>query len=251
MAEVEPMKLKVFPFPERGDFRRRHGRPSVTLSYAQSLDGSIAVTPGKKIVLSGGEALDFTHTLRADHDAILVGIGTVLADDPLLTVRHVAGKNPQPVILDSRLRFPPESRLMREHPLPPWIVTGNGANHDRREALEEAGATVITAPLDEKGRIRISGALARLAERGIDCLMVEGGSRIITSFLTARLVDRVVLTVTPLFIGGVRAIVPGDSNTADALPRLRDVRYERLGSDLVVMGFPEWKSESGSIDQKK
>jgi GTP cyclohydrolase II len=223
----------------------------VTLSYAQSLDGSIAVTPGKKLVLSGKEALAFTHTLRADHDAILVGIGTVLADDPLLTVRHVAGMNPQPVILDSRLRFPPGCRLMREHPLPPWIIAESGMDPDRRKALEAAGASVITAPVDEKGRIRIAGALSRLAERGIDCLMVEGGSRIITSFLTTRLVDRVVLTVTPLFIGGVRAIVPGDSNAADVLPRLRDVRYERLGSDLVVTGFPEWESESGSIDQQK
>lgn len=248
---VEPMKVKVIPFPRRKDFRRRHDRPSVTLSYAQSLDGSIAVTPGKKLVLSGKEALAFTHTLRADHDAILIGIGTVLADDPLLTVRYVKGAHPQPVILDSRLRFPTESRLMREHPLPPWIVTGNGTNHERREALEAAGATVLTAPLDEKGGISLTGALAGLAERGIDCLMVEGGSRIITSFLTARLVDRIILTVTPLFIGGVQAIVPGDSNAAHVLPRLRDVRFERLGSDLVVMGFPEWVRGSGSVDQKK
>lgn len=250
MAEPVPNGVRVFPFPGRKDFRRKHGRPCVTLSYAQSLDGSIAVTPGKKLMLSGKEALAFTHTLRADHDAILIGIGTVLADDPLLTVRHAAGMNPQPVILDSRLRFPPECRLMREHQLPPWIITGNGMDHDRRRVLEAAGAIVITAPLDEKGRIRIAGALEQLAARGIDCLMVEGGSRIITSFLTARLVDRVVLTVTPLFIGGVRAIVPDESNAANVMPRLRDVRYDRLGSDLVITGFPEWESGSGSFDQK-
>ena len=95
---------------------RRTGRPFVTLTYAQSLDGSIAADPGQPLSLSGPQSLLLTHYLRAAHDAILVGIGTVLADNPLLNVRLVEGKNPQPVIVDSQLRFPLDANLLRRHP---------------------------------------------------------------------------------------------------------------------------------------
>ena len=91
--------------------RRRTGRPFVTLSYAQSLDGSIADRPGRPLALSGPQAMALTHGLRAAHEAILVGIGTVLADNPRLNVRLVDGPDPQPMVVDSRLRFPPYANL--------------------------------------------------------------------------------------------------------------------------------------------
>ncbi len=95
------------------EHRQRTGRPLVTLSYAQSLDGSIADRPGRPLSLSGSQCMTLTHGLRASHDAILVGIGTVLADNPRLNVRLVTGESPQPVIVDSRLRFPPYANLLR------------------------------------------------------------------------------------------------------------------------------------------
>src|SRR5512143_1701471 len=94
------------------------GRPLVSLCYAQSLDGCIAAERGRPTQLSGPETKQITHRLRALHDGILVGIGTVLADDPHLTVRHARGENPQPVVLDSRLRTPVEARLIAGHPRP-------------------------------------------------------------------------------------------------------------------------------------
>ena len=120
------------------EHRQRTGRPLVTLSYAQSLDGSIADRPGRPLSLSGSQSMILTHGLRASHDAILVGIGTVLADNPRLNVRLVTGKSPQPVIVDSRLRFPPYANLLR-HGRAPWIVANEGADPERREALEAIG----------------------------------------------------------------------------------------------------------------
>ncbi len=97
-------------------------RPYVTLSYAQSLDGSITARRGEPLAISGPESLEMTHRLRAEHDAILVGIGTLLADDPRLSVRLVAGADPQPIIVDSRLRFPLNARILLDG-RSPWIAT--------------------------------------------------------------------------------------------------------------------------------
>ncbi|MEZ4635790.1 MAG: dihydrofolate reductase family protein [Caldilineaceae bacterium] len=97
------------------DHHQRTGRPLVTLSYAQSLDGSITAQPGQPFAISSAESLQWTHSLRAAHDAILVGIGAVLADDPSLTVRFAQGQNPQPVVVDSHLRLPTDAQLLRKH----------------------------------------------------------------------------------------------------------------------------------------
>src|SRR5690606_10285843 len=99
------------------------GRPFVTLSYAQSLDGSIAIRSGEPLVLSGPESLCFTHHLRSIHDGILVGIGTVLSDDPQLTVRHCEGESPQPIVLDSQLRIPSTARLCCLPDKRCWVLT--------------------------------------------------------------------------------------------------------------------------------
>lgn len=202
-------------------------RPLVTLSYAQSLDGSVAAAPGQPLALSGPEAMAFTHQLRAEHDAILVGIGTVLADNPRLTVRLASGPDPQPVVLDSQLRLPLDASLLR-HPRPPWIAATGRADPGRQAALETAGARVLRLPADDSGRVNLPALLAALADAGIKTLMVEGGSAVITSFLSARLVDRLVLTLAPRLVGGLRAV----STPCDL--RLRNVAYHSLGTDLIV-----------------
>ena len=175
------------------DHRRRHGRPFVTLSYAQSLDGCIAACPGQALSLSGPQSLKLTHYLRAAHDAILVGIGTILADNPLLNVRLVQGKDPQPLVVDSRLRFPLEANLLQHHPLSPWIATSEQADVERQRQLEAAGARIIRLPSTAAGDIDLHALLAQLGAWGVNSLMVEGGARIITSFLAAQLVDHLVL----------------------------------------------------------
>ena len=202
-------------------------RPRITLSYAQSIDGSIAAVPGQPLALSSPESMKLTHELRASHDAILVGIGTVLADNPRLTVRLASGPNPQPVVLDSRLRFPLTANLL-SHPLPPIIASTDRASAERQAALESKGARVIRFPTNDGGRVHLPALLEWLLQNGIKSVMVEGGSAVITSFLSARLVDRVVITIAPHFVGGLRGLTERCDLT------LRNVTYRVLGADLIV-----------------
>ncbi len=219
-------------------FRERRGRPLVTLSYAQSLDGSIADRPGHPLALSGSQSLVLTHALRAAHDAILVGIGTVLADNPRLNVRLVAGNSPQPVVLDSRLRFPSYANLLRQGGNP-WIVAKEGADPERRCALEALGARVFCLPA-ANGWVDLPTLLRKLGEMEVNSLMVEGGAQIITSFLSARLVDQLIITIAPLLVGGLR-VVDRLGNAQRGFPRLHHLIYQRLGEDLVLLGEPDWE----------
>ncbi|NJN43878.1 MAG: RibD family protein [Anaerolineae bacterium] len=212
----------------------------MTLAYAQSLDGSIAARRGEPLTISGPESLHLTHQLRAKHDAILVGIGTVLSDDPQLTVRLVPGENPQPIILDTSLRFPPDARLFGND-RKPWIVYGETSfisNSDfgkRILKLESLGAQVISVPLNQNRRIDLPILVALLAEKGIKSLMVEGGAQVITSFLEESLVDEVILTISPSFIGGLRAIETNFAKNRN-VPRLVSTKMEALGEDIIVFG---------------
>lgn len=211
---------------------RETGRPLVSLCFAQSLDGCLTHERGRPFALSGPESHQITHRLRAIHDAILIGSGTLLADDPHLTARLAGGPHPQPVVLDSRLRTPAAARLVQGHPRPVWIATTSTANAARRTELEAAGATVLALPEDDHGRVALDALLDCLGQRGVRRLMVEGGAAVITAFLTAGLVDLVSITIAPLFLGGLRAVeapLPG-------LPRLQEAVYEPAGADLIVWG---------------
>ncbi len=222
------------------EHRRHRGRPLVTLSYAQSLDGSIADRPGRPLTLSGSESMTLTHSLRASHGAILVGIGTVLADNPRLNVRLVQGDSPQPVIVDSRLRFPPYATLLRNC-RSPWIATSQGADQERQTALEAAGARVLRLP-GSNGWVDLDALLDHLGALGIDSLMVEGGAQIITSFLASRLVDQIVLTIAPLLVGGLRVVDNLGYSPLRRFPRLRRLSHQVLGEDLVLRGEPDWQT---------
>jgi 3,4-dihydroxy 2-butanone 4-phosphate synthase/GTP cyclohydrolase II len=222
-----------------------NGRPFVTLAYAQSVDGSIALEPGRPSPLSGPESLRLTHALRAAHDGILVGIGTVLADDPQLTVRLVEGRSPRPVVVDSRLRIPEGARLLdscgREGRAP-WIATTNGVDHGHRSRLEARGARILKAKALPNGWVDLPSLLHQMAEQGVAHMMVEGGSKIITSFLRARLVDYAVITVAPRLMGGLAAL-RGVTFDGVGEPRLCSWDTHRLGDDLVLCGELRWTPE--------
>ncbi len=219
-------------------------RPLVTITYAQSLDGSIAVRAGAPLVLSCPETKGMTHGLRSVHDAILVGINTVLADDPKLTARRVGGPHPIPVVLDSRLRFPLTARLL-QHPRGLIIATGPHPPEDKARALQERGVTLLELPLGERG-VDLHALLHRLARMDLCSLMVEGGARVLASFLRERLADWLVLTVTPHLIGGLPALAESTitfqrpPTQVDAFPALADWSWTQIGRDMVIWGKVQW-----------
>ncbi len=223
-------------------------RPFVTLSYAQSLDGCLTTQQGTATPISAPASLTMTHALRAAHSAILVGIETVLADDPALTVRLVPGDNPQPVIVDSQLRTPPDARLLHGC-TDAWIATTpQGARSSRRQRLEEAGARILTLPADEEGRVDLAALLACLGAEGIGALMVEGGARILTSFLEGGLADYAVITIAPVFLGGYQVIQTAGAGEElrTVMPRLQNIEQVQLATDTVLWGeFEERVARNG------
>ncbi|MFZ4617144.1 MAG: RibD family protein [Rectinemataceae bacterium] len=216
-------------------------RPRITLAWAQGLDGSIAAAPGQRTALSGPESLRMTHGLRASHEAILVGIGTVLADDPTLTVRFAEGPDPRPIVLDAALRMPLLSRLMtRPYAGPgsrPILVTAGGANPAARLALEALGAQIVEVGCDTGGALDLVELLDKLATMNMASVMVEGGARVLAAFFSARLVDRLVITIAP-------RILPGGLNPFQSGPGtaclIAEPLIERLGDDLCLSGRPTW-----------
>jgi len=221
--------------------KRSWSRPSVTLSYAQSIDGSITFMRGRPLRLSGPYSQRLTHHLRANHDAILVGVGTVIADNPQLTVRLIVGTNPQPVVLDSKLRMPLTANLLQGQvelgTLPPWIATVGQPDPFAAMCLQDCGSRLLVFDPAPDGRVPLPDLLERLAAMGIKSLMVEGGARVITSFLAAGLVDSIVITIAPVFVGGLHAVehlaVNGNSQR---YPRPKNLRVERMGDDVILWG---------------
>ena len=207
------------------------GKPFVTVCYAQTLDGSISTKSGETLLISGPESMRLTHQLRSKHDGILVGVNTVLADNPRLNVRLVEGDNPRPIILDSRLRTPTNARLFSSGAAP-IIFTSAQADASLVQDLVVAGASVERLPIDGNGRLALSEAIAKLPKYGIRGVMVEGGSQIITSFLELGLADGVVVTISPQFVGGINVV----RRRLQQMPRIIDVGYASYGPDMVVWG---------------
>ena len=233
----------------RGFFSRlESGRPFVTLKVATSLDGRIATASGGARWITGAGARARGHQLRATHDAILVGSGTVLADDPSLTCRlpGMADRSPVRVVFDGRLRTPPTSRLADSaRDVPTWVVTVPGADAARRARLEAAGVEILEAEAGPSGSPTAAAALAALAARGITRVLAEGGGELAASLLAADAVDQLVWFRAPIVIGGdgVPAAAPfvviGGGGAAAAVPpgldRIpRAPRFRRL--DIVPVG---------------
>ncbi|MBD3275744.1 MAG: GTP cyclohydrolase II, partial [Candidatus Marinimicrobia bacterium] len=210
--------------------------PVVSLSFAQSLDGSIASENGTTTLISGRRSLKLTHGLRAIHKGILIGIGTVLIDDPQLTVRLKDGDNPTPIILDSQLRIPSDAQVLNQTGAEPIIVTTEEANQQKIQKLESEGVRIIQTCANGSGRINIEEMLNRIFEMGINSVMVEGGSEIITSFLQSRYVDLMLLTISPDFLGGVRGVRSLGTPGSDFIPGIIDLKQQQLGKDIIVWG---------------
>jgi diaminohydroxyphosphoribosylaminopyrimidine deaminase / 5-amino-6-(5-phosphoribosylamino)uracil reductase len=217
---------------------RLTGRPFVTAKFAMSLDGKIATRNGESRWISGTESRAHGHLLRSAHDAILVGVGTVIADDPELTARvdGPAGRQPLRVVLDSQLRTPPNAKVVGPNTV---IAT------TRSGAVGEA-ETLVLAPTAD-GRVTLGPLLDELGRRGILSLLVEGGAEVHASFFAEGLVDKVQAYLAPIIIGGREAPGPvggdGVRSLSDAI-RLHEVDTTRIGDDLWITGYVDVHRDS-------
>ena len=221
----------------------RHGRPFVLLKGGMSLDGRIATRTGASRWITSGRSRREARGLRWEHDAILVGVGTILADDPeLLALRR---SRPKPdllrVVVDSGLRTPPTGRLARTTRCSPVLIyTTRGAPAARERRLQAAGVEIHRVA-SRGGRVDLQAVLADLGRRQILSVMVEGGGEVHASFLDAGLADKVRLYIAPILLGGVaaRPVVGGEGVALPAAaPRLQRVSTRMLGEDLVIEGYP-------------
>ncbi len=216
--------------------------PYVVLKTAMSLDGKIATSQGESQWITGTTAREYVHRLRDKYDAILVGVGTVLADDPSLTCRlqEGGGKDPVRIILDSQARTPSTARVLNQpSEAPALIVTTPGAPPERVQMLKQAGAQVLEVPGSECG-IDLEALLQELGRREISSVLVEGGARVNGSFITGNLVDKVYWFIAPKFIGGTAAPGPvggpGIAALQDALS-IKDIKLNRYGEDICIEGY--------------
>jgi len=213
------------------------GRPFVHLKLASSLDGRIASSSGRARWISGEASRRAAHVMRRRYMALAVGVGTVIIDDPRLTVRHVTGRQPRRFVLDGSGRTPPGARLLGDGGAT-TVITAEMSPERQRE-LERRGATVWRLP-GSHGRIDPLAVLRRMAEGGIDSLLLEGGKSTATEFLRAGLVDKLSVFVAPLLLGadGVPAVGALDVEApADGI-RLRDVLVTAVGDDALIEGYP-------------
>ncbi|MHB1981391.1 MAG: bifunctional diaminohydroxyphosphoribosylaminopyrimidine deaminase/5-amino-6-(5-phosphoribosylamino)uracil reductase RibD [Sulfobacillus sp.] len=221
------------------------GLPFVSLKWAMTLDGKVACHNGDSMYFTGQEALARAHLLRREADAVAVGLGTVLRDDPQLTVRHVSGRSPARVVFDSHLALPATSRLLAPGG-PPLVVIGcESASQERKTMLTDLGATVLLVPGFE-GRVDLLSALRLLARHDITSLLVEGGPTLHGSFVDQHLADRFFVFLAPSVFGNPKAPSAVGGLGVDhpqAAPRLTMVRMEALGEDLFIEARPEEVAE--------
>jgi diaminohydroxyphosphoribosylaminopyrimidine deaminase/5-amino-6-(5-phosphoribosylamino)uracil reductase len=214
------------------------GRPHVTLKLAVSADGMIGRAGGDRMIISGRPAFDRVQAMRAETDAVMIGIGTVLVDNPRLTVRHPGLENRSPirVVLDRTARIATSTLLVQTAGnVPLWIIVGSDAPAERRAALEAAGATVIEVN-QGTGGLDIAAALIALGSRGITRVLAEGGSRVAGSLVAAGFADEVVLFRASVVVGpdGVRALGGRALSAVERSPRYRLVEDSVIGEDRML-----------------
>jgi diaminohydroxyphosphoribosylaminopyrimidine deaminase/5-amino-6-(5-phosphoribosylamino)uracil reductase len=218
--------------------RVKHGRPLVTLKLATSLDGRIATASGESRWITGPAARARAHLQRATHDAVLVGTGTALADDPQLTCRLPGLENRSPVriVLDRNLRLPPTLRLFSEAgQVPTWLVTLPGSSSTQQALLRQQGIEIVPVEANLAGGIDLARMLRALGGKGLTRLLVEGGGALAASLLRAGLVDRLVWMRAPLALGddAIPAIAALELADLAAAPRFDLVSGECAGGDLI------------------
>ena len=241
----------MLTFRARGVLRERTtGRPAVTVSYAQTLDGRLATASGSSQWISCPDSLRFAHEQRASHDAVIVGASTAIKDDPRLTVRRAPGEDPLRVVADSTLRTPPTAAVLAAGAARGTVLAvTDRAPEERCEEARSLGATIVRLPENAEGRVDLDALLLALGGMGVASAVVEGGAGLITGFLRARLVDRLAVCIAPKILGsGIEAI--GDLGVRELSESLSltETIVIPYGVDLILdsrVEYPNGSSGNG------
>lgn len=235
---VGVMEAKCMELNERFFKYIKTGVPFVTLKFAQTIDGRIATHSGHSQWISSFASRKLAHRLRSSHDAVLVGIGTLLKDDPELTVRLTRGRNPVRVIIDSRLSAPTDAKAFKnQKDAKTFIATTHEAANERGAFYKNAGIELLSIDRDHNNLIDLKKLLNVLGKKGISSVLIEGGATIITSVLKEKLADRIFIFIAPKISGkGIEAVQNlGIVNMDDAL-KLSYRRIMKSGGDIVIDG---------------
>jgi len=210
--------------------------PFVTLKYAQTLDGKIATVTGDSRWISGPSSLGLAHRMRSSHDAVLVGVNTIIRDDPRLTVRLTKGKNPQKIIVDSRLRMPLDSNILKGEAAPDAIIaTTSLSDQGKIKRIQSTGAEVWLLKKDRLDRVELQNLLKELGQRNFRSILVEGGSKIITSFFKKRLADHLVVFIANKIVGrGINSVSLSTPYGFKNLVSFSSLRYFLSGDDVIL-----------------
>ena len=219
------------------------GRPFVIAKTALTMDGWIATSSGHSQWITSDKSRRFVHRLRDRVDAVMVGIGTVLADDPSLTARLRGGKGRDPlrVIVDTHLRTPVNSKVINHHSAAgTLIITSEGAGLESREKFRTNGVSTLVCPT-KAGKIDLAALMSKLGEMSITSLLVEGGASITGTMLRERLIDKFYIFKAPKFLGGDDGIPmaagPG-AKRMDECVILQKIKVRRFGDDILIRGYP-------------
>ncbi len=213
------------------------GIPYITLKVAQSLDGRIATSTGHSKWITAKQTRTLSHRIRTQHDAILVGIGTVLADDPELTVRYSTGVSPRRIVLDSQLRVPLDAKLLSVDLAPnTTFIATEVASREKVARIEERGATVHVLEGDSRGWVPMNQLWTAVAKMGITSVLIEGGSTVQTECLRSQYADRLIVFLAPKILGtGIDAIGDLGIRNVNSALQLHNVQIRRLEEDFMIV----------------
>jgi len=214
------------------------GMPYITVKYAQTLDGRIAARSGDSQWISSEASRKYVHRLRGINMGIMVGAGTAVADNPQLTVRHVKGKNPFRIIVDSKLRIPIKSSVLTDANAHLTIMaTTSSASSGKMAAIKKLGVEVLVVKKEKNGNVSFKDLLRKLGKREIMSVLVEGGSEIITSLLKAGLVNKMIIPIAPKIVGkGVEAIGDLNINKINKSIKFSSFKTMKKGDDIIFEG---------------
>ncbi|MFD6438500.1 bifunctional diaminohydroxyphosphoribosylaminopyrimidine deaminase/5-amino-6-(5-phosphoribosylamino)uracil reductase RibD [Peribacillus sp. NPDC060186] len=242
-VEVGVLEKEAQRLNERFIHNMMTNRPFVISKYAMTLDGKLATHTGHSKWITGEESRHSVHLLRDEVDAILIGIGTVLADNPSLTTRlpEGGGKNPIRIILDSELRVPLDANVVQVSDAKTVIVTQENASVDKIAALSEKGIEFIIVPKTDAG-LDLRILMEELYKKGITDVLLEGGSEVNASFLRAGLIDKYLIYVAPKLLGGRNSLTPFSGINVDTMDEAMDVSISSVdmsGEDICIIAYPK------------